>query len=87
VKNGDDVDDNEYESSEKLIEQDGPAISNYDKLNEEVPGRNLSRNEVYYFDELKRILDHESQYFDFGDAEESLYLIVMKIFSLYVEGI
>ncbi len=50
-------------------------------------GKVLSKTEAQFFDELKKILADDNLYFDFPDQKENLYTIVIKIFSLYVEGI
>jgi histone deacetylase complex regulatory component SIN3 len=83
IEDEDDVED----LTEKHDESDEQAMRRYEELNEDVPGRSLSRNEVQFFDDLKKILDDENQYYDLGDSEECLFNVVMKLFSLYVEGI
>lgn len=57
------------------------------KILENSGGKILSKTEAQFFDELKKILADDDLYFDFPDQKESLYTIVLKMFSLYVEGI
>lgn len=54
---------------------------------EEIGTKGISKNELMFFDDLRKLLENEPLYYDGEDTDESLYDIVMKAFALYVEGI
>ncbi|CAI2369188.1 unnamed protein product [Moneuplotes crassus] len=63
------------------------SIPEAQKILDHPDGKSLSKTEAQFFDELKKILADDDLYFDFPDQKESLYTIIIKMFSLYVEGI
>lgn len=80
IKNYDIGDRNDDESDELDDDEYGSVADN-------VTGRNLSKNEMMFFDDLKKILDEEALRLDDKNKFESLFDVVMKAFTLYVDGV
>lgn len=81
------MEDGPYDLSDRDDDSEEQRIANYNALNEGVTGRSLSKNEVQFLDDLKKILADENLYYENKNTGESLYEIVMKMFTLYVEGV
>jgi hypothetical protein len=75
-----------YEVSVKDEESDEPELSEVNKITDHPDGKSISKTESQFFDDLKKVLADDI-YFDDKNQDDSPYDIVMKMFSLYVEGI
>lgn len=72
------------ENSEESDEVNQPE---YSSIAGSITGRNLSKNEMMFFDELQKALADETLYLNNGKQYESLFDVVMKAFTIYVDGI
>lgn len=61
-------------------------MSEANKITDHPDGKSISKTEAQFFDDLKKVLADDI-YFDDKNQDDSPYDIVMKMFSLYVEGI
>ena len=77
----------DYDESDKDNDSADVQETEAHKILDYPNGKLLSKTEAQFFNDLKKILADDNLYFDFPDQKESLYTIVLKAFSLYVEGV
>ena len=80
IKNYDQVDQNNDE-----LEDDGE--NQYVILDDGMPARSLSKNEMNFFEDLKKLFADEILHIDDKSPAVNLFDIVMKAFTLYVDGL